>query len=819
MNISYSWLKEYIDFDLDPDQLAAKLTQLGLEAGSVEEVETVKGGLKGLVIGEVKTCIPHPNSDHLSKTTVDIGTGDLLPIVCGAPNVAAGQKVVVATVGTVLYDGDQEFVIKRSKIRGEESLGMLCAEDEIGLGTNHQGIMVLPNTAKTGTPASEYFNVKSDYLLEVDLTPNRIDAGSHIGVARDIAAELSLEKPTHYKMPSIEAFKINNTKRTIPVEIENKEACQRYTALTISGITIRESPEWLQNRLRTIGLKPINNVVDVTNFILAETGQPLHSFDADEIKGNKVIVKTLPQGTKFTTLDGIERELDHDDLMICNTQEPMCMAGVFGGTKSGIKDSTTNVFLESAWFNPVYVRKTSRRHGLHTDAAFHFERGVDPNNLIYSLKRAALLIQETAGGEISSEIIDVCTNPKLTEYFPVSISYAHTDKLIGKALPHDLIKSILNSLEIRIVRETSEGLDLEVPPYRVDVTREADVIEDILRVYGYNRIIPNMKVNSTIQYSAQPDRRKLQNLISERLTGLGFNEIMNNSLTKQAYYESLKSYQAEHCIKIMNPLSSDLNVMRQSLLFGGLETIERNSKFKNANLKLYEFGNVYYYKGLKDLANHSDNYYEEAHLSILITGDKEATNWTTKEQTTSFFDLKSTINNILNFIGIKESQIKCSSVESDLFSDGLLYSTKNEKTIAEIGIVNSTILKGFDISNPVYYANLQWDNILNASQKNTVLYKELPKYPEVRRDLALLLDQTVNFNQVKEVAVKTEHKFLRYVDLFDVYEGEKLPKGKKSYAVSFTLRDDERTLEERQIEKIMQRLIQSYERELNAQIR
>jgi len=599
MNISYSWLKKYIQTELTPKEIGAILTQLGLEVGSIEEVETLKGGLKGLVIGEVMTCSPHPDSDHLSKTTVNVGN-EILPIVCGAPNVAAGQKVVVATVGTTLYNGDQEFKIKKSKIRGEVSEGMICSEVEIGLGSSHEGIMVLDASAIPGTPAASFFKVENESIIEVDLTPNRIDGGSHIGVARDLAAYLKQSSNIEYIRPSISDFKVENHQLEIPVEVATPGACPRYAGVTISGVTVQESPDWLQNRLRSIGSKPINNIVDVTNFVLFETGQPLHAFDAAEIKGNKVIVSTLPAGTKFTTLDEIERELHPDDLMICNALlEPMCIGGVFGGANSGVKNSTKNIFLESAWFDPVYIRKTARRHGLNTDASFRFERGTDPNGVIYALKRAALLIQKTAGGSISSEIVDIYPIP--AQHFEVEVQLANVKRLIGIEIPVVKIKKILAALEIEVISETTEKLLVKVPPYRVDVKREADVIEDILRIYGYNNVAPETHVNSTIQYSPIPNPEKVKNQVSNYLASNGFNEIWSNSLTKASYYEGMETLKADNTVNIFNPLSHDLSAMRQSLVFGGLEAILRNSNYQNSDLQLFEFGNTYFYRGGENL--------------------------------------------------------------------------------------------------------------------------------------------------------------------------------------------------------------------------
>jgi len=819
MNISYSWLKDYINLELSPVEVAATLTQLGLETGSVDEVESIKGGLKGIVIGEVITCHKHPNSDHLSVTTVNIGGDENLPIVCGAPNVAAGQKVVVATVGTVLYKGDEQFTIQKSKIRGEVSMGMICAEDEIGLGNDHNGIMVLDQIAKPGTLASDFFNIQSDFVLEVDLTPNRIDSASHIGVARDLAAFLSQKENITYTRPGIDAFKVDNQNLPISVTIENKEACPRYSGLTISNVTVKESPEWLKNRLKAIGQNPINNIVDVTNYILNETGQPLHAFDAVAVKGGKVIVKTLAEGTKFITLDGIERELSDKDLMICNSEDAMCIGGVFGGLHSGVKESTTSIFLESAYFNPVYIRKTARRHGLNTDASFRFERGVDPNGTIYALKRAALLIKEVAGGTISSDVVDIVADPSIVEFFHVEVFYSNITRLIGKVIPKETIKNILRSLEIAIKTETDEGLTLAVPPFRVDVKREADIIEEILRIYGYNNVEPCKSTKSTIQLAPHPDKMKLQNLISEIFSARGFNEIMSNSLTKSAYYDQLESFKPENTVQIFNPLSSDLNGMRQTLLFGGLESINRNTNFRNADLRLYEFGNVYHFNGSKTYDHHPvKNYSEEEHIGIWITGKKETENWKVKEESTSFFTLKANVDNILTRLGIKIENCTIESISNDIFSEGLEYRFNNVM-IGQIGYVSKMVLKKLDISADVFYGDLRWTAILKAIKNHKATYTPLLKYPEVKRDLALLIDKEVQFSTLKTLAFKAERQILRSVNIFDVYEGSNLPEGKKSYAVSFILQDEEKTLNDKQIEKTMNRLINVFEREVGAQIR
>ncbi|MFV0365521.1 MAG: phenylalanine--tRNA ligase subunit beta [Mangrovibacterium sp.] len=817
MNISYKWLKDYIDTDLTPSELEKILTQTGLEVGGIEEVESIKGGLRGLVIGEVLTCEPHQDSDHLSKTTVNLGDGNATPIVCGAPNVAAGQKVVVATVGCTLYDGDKEFKIKKSKIRGEVSEGMICAEDEIGLGKSHDGIMVLPAEAVPGTPASEYFNVESDYCIEVDLTPNRIDGASHIGVARDLAAYLSKTEKTAYTKPTVDAFKIDDNSLPIPVELEKPEACIRYAGVTISGVEVKDSPEWLQNRLKSIGLTPINNVVDVTNYVLFEIGQPLHAFDASEIIGNKVIVKTMPSQTKFATLDGVERELDENDLMICNTEEAMCIAGVFGGIKSGVKDSTTNIFLESACFDPVYVRKTARRHGLNTDASFRYERGTDPNIVIYALKRAALLIQEVAGGKVSSDIID--TYPSPVEDFKVDVSYTNITRLIGKDLGKELIKTILTSLEIKIENETDNVLSLAVPPYRVDVKREADVIEEILRIYGYNNVEIPLKINATLQYTDKVTPMKVRNKAADILSALGFNEIWSNSLTKASYYENREAFQAENTVVLFNPLSADLGAMRQDLIFNGLETIAYNANRKNGDIRIYELGNCY---AKDDSVQHEDpakKYSEEEHLGIFISGNKERESWAYGQTESSFFQLKAYVENLLSRLGLKSEQTRTVGFNNDIISDGLVYTAYNKKEIAKIGVVSKKVQKEFGIEKPVFYADILMDNLYAVLKNSKTTFTGLPKYPEVRRDLALLLNKSVNFGDVVELAQKSERKLLRRVDLFDVYEGKGVPDGQKSYAVSFILRDDEKTLNDKQIEKIMSKLIATFEKELDAKLR
>ena len=819
MNISYNWLKQYINIDVTPDELSKALTSIGLEVGGVEEVQTIKGGLEGLVIGEVLTCSAHENSDHLHVTTVNIGAGEPIQVVCGAPNVATGQKVVVATVGTKLYSGEESFTIKRSKIRGVESFGMICAEDEIGVGTSHDGIIVLPAEAIVGTLAKDYYGIKNDTLLEVDITPNRIDAASHFGVARDLAAFFALkDKLVKLIKPSVEAFAIQNTNLPIPVTVENTDACPRYSAVTISGVKVTESPEWLKNYLLIIGLRPINNIVDVTNFVLHELGQPMHAFDADKIKGGEVRVKTLAEGTPFTTLDGTERKLNAADLMICNAEAPMCIAGVFGGLDSGVTEATQNVFLESAYFNPVSIRKTARRHGLNTDASFRYERGCDPTNTIYVLKRCALLIQEVAGGQISSEIVDIY--PQEVKPFEVSLSLSKINTLIGKKIGKENIETILGALEMKIVSQNEEGYVLHVPAYRVDVQRDVDVIEDILRIYGYNNVKIGETLKSTLSYSSKPDSYKLQNLISEQLTAQGFNEILNNSLTKGGYYTELTSYPADNSVKIINSLSSDLNVMRQTLLFGGLENINRNVNRRNTDLKFYEFGNCYYY--------HAENkkegeklaaYSEDFHLGLWITGNKRGQSWTATDEKSSIYELKAYIENILRRLGFNLRKLVVGEYADDLLSDALtIYSAAGRK-LAVYGIVHPKIRKVADIDQEVYFADLNWNAILAELGNKNVQYTELSKFPEVKRDLALLLDKNITFAEIEKIAYETERKLLKKVNLFDVYEGKNLEAGKKSYAVSFLLQDETKTLTDSQIESIMKKLQGNFETKLGAKLR
>lgn len=820
MNISYNWLKEYLQFDLSPWETADALTSIGLETGGVEEIQTVKGGLEGLVIGQVLTCVPHPNSDHLHLTTVDIGNGaEPLKIVCGAPNVAAGQKVVVATIGTKLYFGEEVITIKRSKIRGEESCGMICAEDEIGIGTSHDGIIVLPDNVEIGTPAKEFYNVKSDYVLEVDITPNRIDAASHFGVARDLAAWLKQAgKPYTLKKPSVDDFSVDTREGGIEVIVENKEACPRYSALTIRGVTVRESPDWLKNRLLSIRLRPINNIVDITNFVLHETGHPMHAFDVDHITGNEVIIRTMPEKTKFITLDEVERELSENDLMICNAEEGMCIAGVFGGLKSGVTEKTTDVFLESAYFNPTWVRKTARRHGLNTDSSFRFERGADPSNTVYVLKRAALLVKQLAGGSIEGDIRDIY--PDRVEKEQVDISYNKINSLIGKEIPQDTVKSILKSLEIEIKDEMDTQLSLRIPSYRVDVTRDVDVIEDILRIYGYNNveISDSLKANLSAQMPADR-KQKLQTLISEQLTANGFNEILNNSLSKKNYYEELKAYPSVNCVPLVNPLSNDLNVMRQTLLFGGLESIAYNRNRKQNDLRFYEFGNCYFFDAAKKnnekiLAPYS----EEFHIALWICGKRVHKNWAATEAQSSVFELKAHVENIVKRMGIGGNQVFMEKGDNELFSVCMTIKT-HKRTIGFFGILSPAICKKFDIDTEVFFAEMNWDLLMKESEKQSVQFSEISRFPSVSRDLALLIDQQVSFDQIRQIALKSEKKLLKQISLFDVYEGKNLPEGKKSYAVNFVLLDEEKTLNDKQIDNVMTRILKNLEKELGAQLR
>jgi phenylalanyl-tRNA synthetase beta chain len=820
MNISYNWLKQYINLNIEPEEVAKVLTSIGLEVGSVEEVQTVKGGLEGLVVGEVLDSVDHPDSDHLHITKVNIGTGEPLQIVCGAPNCRAGLKTIVATVGAKLYSGEEVFTIKKSKIRGAESFGMLCAEDEIGIGTSHDGIIELPAESGVGTLAKDYYHVKTDYVIEVDITPNRIDAASHYGVARDLAAYFrQTDTSVKLQKTDVSAFNTENNNYPVKVTVENTEACPRYSGVTIANVTVKESPEWLQNALITIGLRPINNVVDVTNYVLYSMGQPLHAFDADQIAGKHVIVKTLPEGTKFTTLDGVERTLSATDLMICDEKRGIAIAGVFGGLDSGVTEATKNVFLESAYFNPVYVRKTARRHGLNTDASFRFERGCDPNNTIYNLKLAALLIKEVAGGTISDGISDIY--PAEINPFRVELTYSKINALTGKEIPKETIKSILAGLEMSIVEENGDALVLNVPTYRVDVQRDVDVIEDILRIYGYNNILPGTSLNSSITYSSKPDSYKLQNLISEQLTGSGFNEIMNNSLTRAAYYAESGAYPASRSVMILNPLSIDLNAMRQTLLFGGLESIAYNINRKNADIKFYEFGNCYYFDESKTSTaeNPLKPYSEDFHLGIWLSGNKTAQSWVQKQEKTTFYQLRAYVENTLIRLGVNTQKAVYGTYDDELFSEGQTIYTHGGKQLVVMGIVDRKQLKKFDIDNEVYFADLNWQNILSEIKNHKISYSEISKFPEAKRDLALLLDKQTPFAEISKIAFNTGRKLLKEVYLFDVYEGKNLESGKKSYAVSFILQDENKTLTDNQIDAIMSKLIKNFEEKLGAKIR
>ncbi len=819
MNISYNWLKEYVEFDLTPDEVSAALTSIGLETGGVEEVQTIKGGLEGLVIGEVLTCEVHPDSDHLHVTTVNLGSGEPAQIVCGAPNVAAGQKVVVAPLGAVLYDGDKEIRMKKMKLRGVESCGMICAEDEIGIGTSHAGIIVLPAEAVPGTLAKEYYNIKSDYVLEVDITPNRADACSHYGVARDLYAWLLQNGyKTALQLPSVEAFKVNSHDLDIDVVVENSEACPRYAGVSIKGVTVKESPEWLKNRLSAVGVRPINNIVDITNYIVHELGQPLHSFDADAV-GSKVIVKTLPEGTPFVTLDEVERKLSDRDLMICNAGGPMCIGGVFGGLQSGVTEKTVNVFLESAYFHPTWIRKSARRHGLNTDASFRFERGIDPTYQVYVLKRAALLIQELAGGEIASEVKDVCPIP--AEKFIVPVTYRRINTLIGKEIPADTVKSIVRSLEMDITEETAEGLTLAIPPYRVDVQRDCDVIEDILRIYGYNNVELPGTMSSSLSVKTDTDRsHKLQNLVAEQLVGCGFSEIMNNSLTRAGYYEGGVTFPQEQLVMLLNPLSTDLNSMRQTLLFGGLESIAYNINRRNADLKFFEFGNTYTYRAENQKEDKIlSPYKEEYHLALWLTGDKVSDSWAHPEEKSTVYELKAYVENIFTRVGLNRKALVVEQLGTDLMGSALRYSTRGGKTVAVLGLVSRSCRKSFDVDQEVYYADIHWTELLRAARSAKVSYTELSKFPAVKRDLALLVDASVSFAEIEKVAYESDRKLLKDVWLFDVYEGKNLEAGKKSYAVSFLLQDESQTLNEKLIEKIMSKIIGNLQNKLEAQLR
>ena len=821
MNVSYKWLKQYIDTDLTAQEVGDALTSLGLEVGGVEEVETIRGGLKGLVVGQVLTCEMHPNSDHLHVTTVDLGDGnEPSQIVCGAPNVAAGQKVIVATLGTKLYDGDSEFVIKKSKLRGVESNGMICAEDEIGVGTSHDGIIVLPDDAVVGTPAAQYYGVESDYVLEVDLTPNRIDGGSHYGVARDLNAWLRRHgKDGHLRRPSVENFKIDRPDGFIPVEVLNGEACPRYCGLTIRGVKVQESPKWLKDYLLAVGQRPINNIVDITNYILLGTNQPLHCFDLNKIEGGKVVVRTVDEGTKFITLDGVERTLTSRDLMICDAVKPMCIGGVFGGLDSGVTEQTTDIFLESAYFHPTWIRKTARRFGLNTDASFRFERGIDPNDAVYNLKLAALLVKELAGGEICGDIIDV----KQHDFpgFEVELRYDYANSLIGKTLDRDTIKDIVKSLEMKIVAEDDEKINLVVPTYRVDVQRPCDVVEDILRVYGYNNVEITPDVHSALSPLDMVDYRdSMQELISNQLTAQGFNEILNNSLTAISYYADCETYPEAECVHLVNPLSSDLSVMRQTLLFGGLESIARNINRKRANLRLYEFGNIYHFDPNASNAEVAlAPYTERPVLGLWLTGLNHDESWVEKPRKLDIYDLKGAVELIFNRMGINAHDLVVEQTGDDTVKPALAYKNRGGKLLATVGIVTAKQLKKADIDQPVYFAQIDWTLACKLAARVKVEYTDLPKTLPVRRDLALLVDKEVTYDEIRRVVESSERKLLRSVNLFDVYEGKNLEAGKKSYAISITLQDNEKTLQDKQIDAVMQKIITNLDKQLGAKLR
>ncbi len=820
MNISYKWLKEYVDFSLSAEEVCAALTSGGLEVDALEEVQSIKGGLKGLYVGQVLTCEAHPNSDHLHVTTVDLGKETPSQIVCGAPNVAAGQKVIVADLGCVLYDGDKEFVIKKSKLRGVESCGMICAEDEIGVGTSHDGIIVLPEDAVVGTPAAEYYHLESDWLIEVDITANRADALSHWGVARDLYAWLKQNGyQTALHRPSCDEFKVDDNSLPIKVTIENTEACRRYACVSVTGCEVKESPEWLRNKLTTVGLRPINNIVDITNYVMMAYGQPLHTFDADMVTGHHIIVKPQPEGTKFVTLDGEEHELGPHDLAICNEEEPMCIAGVFGGKGSGTYETTRNVVLESAYFHPTWIRKSARRHGLSTDASYRFERGVDPNGIIYALKQAAILCKQLAGGKISMEICDEYPSPIADSV--VDLKYDYVNSLVGKVIPAETVKSIVTSLEMVVEKKSEEGLVLRVPAYRVDVQRPCDVVEDILRIYGYNNVeIPTQLKSSLVIKGDEDIKHRLHNLVAEQLVGCGFNEIMNNSLTKSAYYDHLNTYKPEHLVRIMNPLSSDLNVMRQSLVFGGLESVAYNINRRMPNLRFFEFGNCYQFDPEKKNADDPMRAYrEEYHLGMWVTGKRVVGSWAHPNEDSTFYELKAYVENVLLRMGVQTGAVVLKNGSNDIFSKSIAIENRGGKLLGEMGIVSQQLLKVAGIEQPVYFADLNWTALMKIVRKNKVQYSEISKYPAVSRDLALLVDKSVEFTQIEQIARATEKKLLKNVELFDVYEGKNLPAGKKSYAVNFILQDDQHTLNDKQIEAIMNKLIQALKTKLSAELR
>ncbi len=827
MKISYKWLREYVDTDLTPNELDELLTFSGLEIEGVEKVESIKGGLEHVVIAQVLTCEPHPDSDHLHLTTVDVGTGTPLHIVCGAPNVAAGQKVVCAQIGTKIYTSDTEFYeIKKGKLRGAVSEGMLCAADELQLGSDHAGIMVLPDDAPVGTPAKEYFHLEEDYTLEVAITANRSDATSHIGVARDVVAVLNTRNHAdkHIQWPQVADLGSAKGQNGVRVSVEEPELCPRYTGITLENVHVADSPEWLQNKLRTVGIRPINNVVDITNFVLMEVGQPLHAFNADKITGNHVVVRTLPQDTPFVTLDGVERKLDHRDLMICNEEEGMCIAGVFGGEKSGVTFDTTRVFLESAYFNPVSIRKTSKRHGLKTDASFRYERGCDPNITRWALQRAVYLMQELAGATVASEVVDIYPNP--IPRAQVEINYSRIYGLIGQTIPVDAIRTALTSLDIEIAGETDEGMTLLIPTCKVDVTRECDVVEEIMRIYGYNNIHIDERINSCLSFGAKPNPNKLQNAVSDLLTYNGFSEIMNNSLTKSEYYENNPDFDAARSIHILNPLSKELNVMRQSLLYSGLECIVRNINYKIHDQKLYEFGRTYQLAPEALTASDGEDmpvtkkYIETPHLAIFMTGNMEPENWKTKTTPVDFYHLKAQVMNILRRMRVNFTRLQVVPATEHYYAEGLAFVFRDShKTLCTVGRLRRDTLKRMDCKQEVFYADIDWSLILKSYPTKEVQYAEIPKYPEVRRDLALILDSKVSFAEIERVAYATEKKLLKHVSLFDVYTGKGITEGMKSYAVSFILQDKDKTLNDKQIEAVMAKLQKNLETQLGATIR
>lgn len=808
MKISYNWLKQFIKTNKTSEEIATLLTDLGLEVEGVEKFESVKGGLKGVVVGLVLTCEKHPNADKLKITTVDTGEEKPLQIVCGASNVAQGQKVAVATIGTTLYDNEgNPFQIKKGKIRGEDSLGMICAEDELGLGSSHEGILVLDEKAKIGSPVSEIYNIESDEIFEIGLTPNRADAMSHLGVARDIKAGLQQSEGIHTELvtPSVSTFRVDKRTLKIGVDVADTKLCPRYCGVTISGVTVKESPQWLKNRLKAIGLTPKNNIVDITNYVLHDLGQPLHAFDASKIKGNKIVVKTAVEGTKFTTLDEVEHTLSAEDLMIYNDEVPMALAGIMGGKNSAVTESTSNIFLESAYFDAVSVRKSAKRHSINSDASFRFERGIDPSITEYALKRAVILIKELAGGEVTSDVADIY--PKKIEGLQVFLNFGTLNRIVGQEIPKEVVKNILTSLEIKIVTISDAGLGLTIPPYRVDVQREIDVIEDVLRVYGYNNIAFTQKLNASIANSSRTEEYKLQNIVAELLSANGFNEIMSNSLTTPEYIKLSEQLLEQQNVTILNPLSGDLSVMRQSLLFSGLEAVSYNINRKNADLKFYEFGKIY--------KKHFNEYIENKHLALFITGNKNAESWIEKSQKSDFFLLKSYLMTVFNRLGIKD--LRTSVLSDDIFSEGIAL-VKGNAVLVEFGVLKKSILKSFDIKQEVLYADVKWENVCKMVS-DKIKFIEIAKYPEVRRDLALLLDENITFENIYQIAEQTDKKLVKEIDLFDVYQGDKLPEGKKSYAVSFILQDEEKTLTDEKIEKTMSKILSNLTEKLGASLR